>query len=114
MSGTVARWRRGDLGDRAEVVHALAARNAILYLAQNIEQGIVTPLTYVYRDAILCRTGGGRSDGSRGYGVKFDPSTPAPAKAGGSGSGFRPTGVFEGATSLPRGAPRADCNRNLH
>jgi hypothetical protein len=33
------------------------ARNAIRYLAQNIEQGIVTPLTYAYRDAILRRTG---------------------------------------------------------
>ena len=33
------------------------ARNAIRYLAQNIEQGIVTPLTFAYRDAILRRTG---------------------------------------------------------
>jgi hypothetical protein len=33
------------------------ARNAIRYLAQNIDQGIVTPLTYAYRDAILRRTG---------------------------------------------------------
>ena len=50
----LAKW---GLLDRAEVVHALAARNAIRYLAQNIEQGIVTPLTYAYRDAILRRTG---------------------------------------------------------
>ena len=33
------------------------ARNAIQYLAQSIAQGIVTPLTYAYRDAILRRTG---------------------------------------------------------
>lgn len=33
------------------------ARNAIRYLAQNIKQGIITPLAYAYRDAILRRTG---------------------------------------------------------
>jgi hypothetical protein len=33
------------------------ARNAIRYLAQNIEQGVITPLTYAYRDAILNATG---------------------------------------------------------
>jgi len=33
------------------------ARNAIRYLAQNIDQGIITPMTYAYRDAILRRTG---------------------------------------------------------
>ena len=33
------------------------ARNGIRYLAQNIEQGIITPLTYAYRDAILHHTG---------------------------------------------------------
>jgi hypothetical protein len=32
-------------------------RNGIRYLAGNIEQGIVTPLTYAYRDEILRRTG---------------------------------------------------------
>lgn len=32
------------------------ARNAIPYLAQNIEHGIITPLTYAYRDVILRRT----------------------------------------------------------
>jgi hypothetical protein len=32
-------------------------RNAINYLARNIEQGIITPLTYPYRDAILRFTG---------------------------------------------------------
>ena len=32
-----------------------------------------------------------------------DPSTQAPALAGGSRSGFRPTGVVEGATGLPAG-----------
>jgi hypothetical protein len=40
-----------------ESVRRSPARNAIRYLAQNIEQGIVTPLTFAYRDAILCRTG---------------------------------------------------------
>jgi len=43
--------------DRDEQAHAFAARNAICYLAQNIEQGVVTPLTYAYRDAILRGTG---------------------------------------------------------
>jgi len=32
-------------------------RNGIRYLADNIEAGIVTPLTAAYRDAILQRTG---------------------------------------------------------
>jgi hypothetical protein len=32
-------------------------RNGIRYLADNIEQGIVTPLSYAYRDEILRRTG---------------------------------------------------------
>jgi len=32
-------------------------RNGIAYLARNIRQGIVTPLTYPYRDAILRLTG---------------------------------------------------------
>jgi hypothetical protein len=32
-------------------------RNAIQYLANNIEQGVITPLTYAYRDAILRITG---------------------------------------------------------
>ena len=32
-------------------------RNAIRYLAQNVEHGILTPLTYAYRDGILRRTG---------------------------------------------------------
>lgn len=32
-------------------------RNAIRYLAQNIEQGVITPLTYAYRDTILRLTG---------------------------------------------------------
>jgi hypothetical protein len=40
-----------------ESVHRSPERNAIRYLAQNIEQGIVTPLTYAYRDAILRLTG---------------------------------------------------------
>jgi hypothetical protein len=39
-----------------ESVQNSPQRNAIRYLAQNIEQGIVTPLTYAYRDAILSRT----------------------------------------------------------
>ncbi|MGH7795575.1 MAG: hypothetical protein ACREQ2_11870 [Candidatus Binatia bacterium] len=33
------------------------ARNAIRYLAQNIEQGVITPLTHRYREAILRVTG---------------------------------------------------------
>jgi len=45
------------LVERAEVVDALAARNTLRYLAQNIAQGIVTPLTYACRNAILRRTG---------------------------------------------------------
>ena len=40
-----------------ESVRKIPMRNAIGYLAQNIEQGIITPLTYAYRDAILRRTG---------------------------------------------------------
>ena len=32
-------------------------RNAISYLAQNIERGVITPLTDAYRDAVLRRTG---------------------------------------------------------
>src|SRR2546422_7719219 len=38
-------------------VHHSPARNAIRYLAQNIQQEIVTPLTYGYHDAILRLTG---------------------------------------------------------
>ena len=40
-----------------ESVRNNPARNAIRYLAQNIDQGVITPLTYGYRDAILCATG---------------------------------------------------------
>ena len=40
-----------------ESVRQSPARNAIRYLAQNIEHGIITPLTYTYRDAILRRAG---------------------------------------------------------
>lgn len=40
-----------------ESVRQSPQRNAIKYLAQNIGQGIVTPLTYRYRDAILRLTG---------------------------------------------------------
>ena len=40
-----------------ESVGQSPARNAIRYLAQNIEQGVITPLTHAYRDAILRRTG---------------------------------------------------------
>jgi hypothetical protein len=32
-------------------------RNAIKYLANNIEQGVITPLTFAYRDAVLNITG---------------------------------------------------------
>jgi len=32
-------------------------RNAVRYLANNIVQGIITPLTYPYHDAILRRAG---------------------------------------------------------
>ena len=44
------------------------------------------------REVVVAITGG-----------KLDPSTRAPALAGGSRSGFRPTGVAEGATGLPVG-----------
>jgi len=44
-------------------------------------------------------------------GSTIDPSTQAPALAGASGSGFRPTGGLEGATGLPAGAPRS-CRRS--
>ena len=40
-----------------ESVRNNPARNAIRYLAQNIEQGVITPLTYDYRETILCATG---------------------------------------------------------
>lgn len=40
-----------------ESVRQSPGRNAITYLAQNIEQGVVTPLTYAYRRAILRMTG---------------------------------------------------------
>jgi len=40
-----------------ESVRRSPAQDAIGYLAQNIQQGIVTPLTFAYRDAILRRTG---------------------------------------------------------
>ena len=36
-------------------------------------------------------------------GPESNPSTRAPAKTGGTRSGFRPTGVVEGATGLPVG-----------
>jgi hypothetical protein len=39
-----------------ESVRHSPRRNAIGYLAQNIDQGIITPLTHAYRDAILRRT----------------------------------------------------------
>ena len=39
-----------------ESVRNNPARNAIRYLAQNIDQGVITPLTYSYRDAILRAT----------------------------------------------------------
>jgi hypothetical protein len=40
-----------------ESVRQQPERNAIKYLADNIEQGVITPLTYAYRDAILSITG---------------------------------------------------------
>ena len=42
-------------------------------------------------------------DAAQALGATIDPSTRAPALAGGSCSGFRPTGVLEGATGLPVG-----------
>jgi dTDP-4-amino-4,6-dideoxygalactose transaminase len=42
-------------------------------------------------------------DAAQALGATIDPSTRAPALAGGSCSGFRPTGVLEGATALPVG-----------
>jgi hypothetical protein len=41
-----------------ESVRKQPARNAIQYLANNIEQGVITPLTCAYRDAVLSLTGG--------------------------------------------------------
>ena len=41
-----------------ESVRQSPARSAIRYLAQAIEQGVITPLTYAYCDAILRFTGG--------------------------------------------------------
>jgi hypothetical protein len=38
-------------------VHKIPERNAVRYLANNMVQGIITPLTYPYQDAILRRTG---------------------------------------------------------
>jgi hypothetical protein len=43
----------------------------------------------------------------------FDPSTRAPALAGGSGSGFRSTGVLEGGTGLPVGLHCAEFKVDL-
>jgi len=43
--------------------------------------------------------------------LQIDPSTQAPALAGGSGSGFRPTGVVEGATGLPVGLHKKGVGR---
>ena len=40
-----------------ESVRKQPERNAIKYLANNIERGVITPLTYAYRDAILSITG---------------------------------------------------------
>jgi hypothetical protein len=40
-----------------ESVRNNPARNAIRYLAQNIGQGVITPLTYDYREAIFARHG---------------------------------------------------------
>jgi hypothetical protein len=47
----LARFAIASVGKKPE-------RNAIRYLAQNIEQGVITPLTYAYREAILRATGG--------------------------------------------------------
>jgi len=44
-------------GFAIESVRRRPARNAIRYLARNIERGVITPLTFAYRDAILRRTG---------------------------------------------------------
>ena len=40
-----------------ESVYKMPERNAVRYLANNIVQGIITPLTYPYHDAILHRAG---------------------------------------------------------
>ncbi len=46
-----------SLAERAiESVHKIPERNAVRYRANNIAQGIITLLTYAYRDAILRRT----------------------------------------------------------
>jgi hypothetical protein len=40
-----------------ESVRKQPKRNGIKYLANNIAQGVITPLTYAYRDAVLRLTG---------------------------------------------------------
>ena len=40
-----------------ESVRQQPERNALKYLANNIEQGVITPLTLAYRDAVLSITG---------------------------------------------------------
>ena len=52
-------------------------------------------------------TGSPRARENQGEAPASDPSTPAPALAGASRSGFRPTGVPEGATSSPVGIHKA-------
>ena len=41
----------------------------------------------------------------------YDPSTQAPALAGASCSGFRPTGGLDGATGLPAGLHKPESRR---
>ena len=48
-------------------VHKRPERNAVKYLANNIAQGIITPLTYAYRDAILRRTGAAELAGAEEF-----------------------------------------------
>ena len=52
-------------------------------------------------------TGSSRARDNQGDAAASDPSTRAPALAGDSRSGFRPTGVPEGATSSPVGIHKA-------
>ena len=63
-----------------ESVRRSPERNAIKYLAQNIGQGIITPLTYAYRDAILRATGA--VDLRQAEEIALDSQTPIPILPG--------------------------------
>ncbi len=57
-----------SLAERAiESVHKIPGQNAIRYIANNVAQRIITPLTYAYRDAILRRTGAAELAGAEEF-----------------------------------------------